>query len=187
LGIPPWKQRVIDELVYGTNAKLNVGFAGRFWQAHDGNGITYSDLPNHQATWEVNPINATSANAVLVDYSGGDRGAKLNPQKTDSETQRFLADLERIYPGASAAAIRTGPKKYLSHLQHWPSDPHTLGSYTCNHPGYFTTLAGYESAPIDNLYFAGEHTDSFYDWQGFMEGAANSGIRAAEEILADFF
>lgn len=29
-------------------------------------------------------------------------------------------------------------------------------------------------------------TDSFYDWQGFMEGGAETGIRAAGEILADF-
>ena len=35
-----------------------------------------------------------------------------------------------------------------------------------------------------NLFFAGETTDSFYEWQGFMEGGANSGIRAANELLA---
>ena len=37
--------------------------------------------------------------------------------------------------------------------------------------------------PVGNLYFAGEHANSFYDWQGFMEGAAISGIDAAEAIL----
>lgn len=30
----------------------------------------------------------------------------------------------------------------------------------------------------------GEHTDSFFEWQGFMEGGANSGNRAAAEVLA---
>jgi monoamine oxidase len=59
----------------------------------------------------------------------------------------------------------------------------TKGSYTCNHPGYFTTIADNEAKPIGNLYFAGEHTSSFYEFQGFMEGAALSGIRAAKEIL----
>jgi monoamine oxidase len=33
--------------------------------------------------------------------------------------------------------------------------------------------------------FAGEHADSFYSYQGFMEGACLSGIRAANEVLAD--
>ncbi|MBI4522510.1 MAG: FAD-dependent oxidoreductase [Deltaproteobacteria bacterium] len=35
------------------------------------------------------------------------------------------------------------------------------------------------------MYFAGEHTNSFYEFQGFMEGAVLSGIRAAREILQD--
>ena len=55
----------------------------------------------------------------------------------------------------------------------------------CNHPGYFTTIADNEAKPVGNLYFAGEHTSSFYEFQGFMEGAALSGIRAAREILQD--
>ena len=52
-------------------------------------------------------------------------------------------------------------------------------------PRYFTTIAGNEAKPVGNLYFAGEHTSSFYEFQGFMEGAALSGIRAASEILQD--
>ena len=37
---------------------------------------------------------------------------------------------------------------------------------------------------MNNLHFAGEHTSSFYEWQGFMEGAALSGVRAAGEVYA---
>jgi monoamine oxidase len=59
------------------------------------------------------------------------------------------------------------------------------GSYTCYRPGQFTTIAGNEGKPVGNLYFAGEHADSFYSWQGFMEGAALSGLAAAAQILAD--
>ena len=29
----------------------------------------------------------------------------------------------------------------------------------------------------------GEHTSSFYEWQGFMEGAVLSGQRAAVEVV----
>jgi monoamine oxidase len=31
--------------------------------------------------------------------------------------------------------------------------------------------------------FAGEHTNSFYEWQGFMEGALLSGIAASSLLL----
>ena len=37
--------------------------------------------------------------------------------------------------------------------------------------------------PAENLAFAGEHTDSFHNFQGLIEGAAESGIRAAECLL----
>ena len=60
----------------------------------------------------------------------------------------------------------------VAHLEHWPSNPLARGSYTCYKPGQFTTIAGLEGLPVGNVFFAGEHANSFYDWQGFMEGAA---------------
>jgi monoamine oxidase len=59
-----------------------------------------------------------------------------------------------------------------------------MASYTCYRPGQFTSIAGNEGKPVGNLYFAGEHCDSFYDQQGFMEGALNSGVATAAAILA---
>jgi monoamine oxidase len=50
-------------------------------------------------------------------------------------------------------------------------------------PGRFTTMAGLEVLPVGNVFFAGEHANSFYDWQGFMEGAALSGIDVGAAIL----
>jgi len=37
--------------------------------------------------------------------------------------------------------------------------------------------------PVENLYFAGEHANSFYESQGFMEGAALSGLDVAAAIF----
>jgi monoamine oxidase len=184
LGLPTWKLFAITNLRYGTNAKMMVGFDGRPWLAQGSNGGSYSDLAHHQTTWETNPTNATAMHAVLTDYSGGNRGASLNPQKVQQEAERFLSDLDRVYPGSLAVASGS-VKNRLVHLEHWPSNPLVKGSYTCNHPGYFTTIADNEAKPVKNLYFAGEHTSSFYEFQGFMEGAALSGIRAAREILQD--
>ena len=39
--------------------------------------------------------------------------------------------------------------------------------------------------PGADLHYHREHADSFYSWQGFMEGACLSGIRSANELLAD--
>ncbi|HEX7899529.1 MAG TPA: FAD-dependent oxidoreductase [Planctomycetota bacterium] len=184
LAIPADQRNAIATLGYGTNAKMMIGFSARPWASLGSTGGSYSDLPNHQATWETNPAGATAARAVLTDYSSGLRGATLNPAQVQTEAGRFLADLEKVYPGAQAAATRVSGK-FVAHLEHWPSNPLTRGSYTCYTPGQFTTVAGLEGLPAGNLHFAGEHADSFYSWQGFMEGACLSGLRAAAEIFAD--
>ncbi|HZO15268.1 MAG TPA: NAD(P)/FAD-dependent oxidoreductase [Polyangiaceae bacterium] len=186
LAIPPWKQLAIDNFGYGTNAKLMLGFNGRPWLAQGSNGTAYTDLPYLQNSWETNPTNANSTRAVITDYTGGNLGASLNPNNPQLEAERFLANFDTVYPGAAAQATRLGNGQLRVHLEHWPSSPFVKGSYTCNPPGYFTTMADNEAKPIGNLYFAGEHTSSFYEWQGFMEGAATSGLRAADEIRRDF-
>jgi monoamine oxidase len=50
-------------------------------------------------------------------------------------------------------------------------------------PGPIHDHRGLEGQPAGNLFFAGEHTNSFHEWQGFMEGAVLSGIDAAAGIL----
>jgi monoamine oxidase len=158
-----------------------VGFDGPFWADLGGDGGSYSDLPNLQATWETNPTTATSSHAILTDYASGVRGKNMTTN-AQLETAKFLGDLEKVFPGANANASRVG-NKYVSHVEHWPSNPLSRGSYTCYLPGQFTTIAGNEAKTVGNLLFAGEHANSFYEWQGFMEGALLSGIDAAAEIL----
>jgi monoamine oxidase len=183
LDLPPAKRLAIDQFAYGTNSKMMIGFQGRPWfTLHGSDGSSFSDLPNHQNTWETNPARATATSAILTDYSGGTRGASLDPAGVPAEAARFLADLEKVYPGASAFVPRDGQGGPLRvHLENWSLNPLFLGSYTCNQPGYFTTIAGHEAPPVGNLFFAGEHTSSFYEQQGFMEGAVLSGHRAAKE------
>src|SRR5262245_52018485 len=182
LGIPDLTRQAIDGLGYGTNAKQMVGFNGPFWNALGSNGSSYSDLTDHQTTWETNPVRATATRALLTDYASGVRGATMNPLNVQNEAAKFIAALDQVFPGAAAHATSVGGN-YLAHLEHWPSNPLTLGSYTCYLPGQFTTIAGNEGKAVENLFFAGEHTNSFYQFQGFMEGAALSGIDAADAIL----
>ena len=64
-----------------------VGFDGRPWIHQGGNGTAYSDLANLICTWETNPARATAARGVLTDYSGGDRGASLDPGAVQFEAE----------------------------------------------------------------------------------------------------
>ena len=183
LGIPFAQRTAINTLGYGANAKLLVGFDGRPWIAQNSSGTAYSDLTHHQLTWETNRARASSARGVLTDYASGDRSFAMNPAEVQAEAEAFLADLDQVFPGAAAVASRRPDETLVAHLEHRPSNPLSFGSYTCYRPGQFTTMAGLEGLPVGNLYFAGEHANSFYEWQGFMEGAALSGLDVAAAIL----
>ena len=64
------------------------------------------------------------------------------------------------------------------------TDPHLLGSYSCWKVGQYTEFAGYEGVRQGTCHFAGEHCS--INFQGYMEGAAEEGCRAAQEIIADY-
>jgi monoamine oxidase len=59
-----------------------------------------------------------------------------------------------------------------------------LGSYSCFLVGQYTTIAGYEKVRQGNIHFAGEHCS--FNFQGYMEGGAEEGKRAANEVLRDY-
>jgi monoamine oxidase len=178
LGLSNAKINAIQNLGYGNNAKLMIGFTRPVWREQASNGSIYADLPYIQNTWETNPTRATANRAVMTDYTGGVLGANMNPADPQGEAQKFLSNMNLVYPGSAAAT--TG----AALLEHWPSNPLTRGSYTCYRPGQFTTIAGLESTSAGNLFFAGEHANSFYEFQGFMEGALRSGVDAASAVLS---
>ncbi len=160
-----------------------VGFDGPYWIGLGSNGAGYSDQADHQTHWESNWTRATPQHAALTDYSHGPRGATLG-SNAQNEAKRWLTALENLYPGALGRATQVDGR-YLVHVEAWPKNPLTRGSYTCYTPGQFTSIAENERKRVGHLHFAGEHADSFYSWQGFMEGAALSGLHAAGEILQD--
>jgi monoamine oxidase len=184
LAVSPEKRHAIAALGYGKNAKTMVAFAGRPWaELHGSGGGVNADLDDTQVTWESNRARATRF-GIITDYASGDRAAALRPDKVQAQVGAFLDGFDVVLPGMRARAALSGGK-YVAHLEHWPSNQLSLGSYTCYRRGQFTTIAGLEGEAAGALKFAGEHADSFYSWQGFMEGACLSGIRAANEILAD--
>ena len=63
------------------------------------------------------------------------------------------------------------------------ADPNILAELFVLAVGPCTTIAGTEGLRQGNVHFAGEHTS--VEHQGFMEGGAESGVRAAAEILSD--
>jgi monoamine oxidase len=88
-----------------------------------------------------------------------------------------LAQIEPVLPGIT--------KRWNGRatLDYWPGYEWTRGSYAYWKVGQYTRFGGVESEQQGNCHFAGEHTS--LDFQGYLNGAVESGERAADEILAD--
>lgn len=187
VGLPPASRNAIAGLAYGANSKLVIGFTGRPWKhLYKATGEVFSDLAGLQLGWETAPSQALETErGVFTDYSGGAPAEALDPARLPAAVAQALAAMDTVWPGSAAQARRDASGQVVATLDNWRRNPWSLGAYTCNPPGYFTTLEGLYAQPAGGgLCFAGEHTDSFYNFQGFMEGALASGARAADQVLA---
>jgi monoamine oxidase len=174
-GFEPRKVRAIKELGMGTNSKLHLQFTDRVWIDLGLTGETYSDR-GYQSTWEVTRAQR-GRSGILVDYTGGKIGASFGTGTPAQRAKQFLAQLEPVIPGISK---RWNGK---ATVDYWPGYRWTKGSYSYWKVGQYTSFAGMEAARQGNCHFAGEHTS--IDAQGYLNGAVESGQRAAGEILAD--
>ena len=174
-GFSQVKKTAIEELGMGTNSKLHVQFKNRFWNSLGNQGDTYADT-GYQTTWEVTRAQPGTA-GILVDYTGGKIGASFGSGTPSERAAKFLAQIEPVLPGISARWNGRATVDY------WTGYQWTKGSYSYWKVGQYTKFAGAEREQQDGCHFAGEHTS--IDFQGYLNGAVDSGENAADEILGD--
>jgi len=173
-GFSSLKETAIEEMGMGTNSKLHLQFKDRLWNSLDCNGETYADT-GYQNTWEVTRAQPGTA-GILVDYTGGKIGASFGTGTPSERAAQFLKQIEPVLPGISSRWNGRAT------IDYWTGYQWTKGSYSYWKVGQYTKFSGVEREPEGNCHFAGEHTS--IDFQGYLNGAVESGERAAGEILA---
>ena len=114
---------------------------------------------------------------ILVDYTGGTVGASFGVGTPSERATQFLAQIEPVIPGATKAWNGRAT------IDYWTGYQWTKGSYSYWKVGQYTKFSGAEGERSGNCHFAGEHTS--VDFQGYLNGAVDTGQIAASEILAD--
>ena len=187
-GFDALKQTAITQLGYGTNSKMVFQFDQRYWNSLQSDGNIYTDL-DFQNAWESTRGYAGQT-GLLVTFRGGNEGVALGqgistPYSTTDDSSAVqkaaratLAQVEQPWPGITphwtGRAALSLPWK----------DPNLLGSYSCWKVGQYTLFSGHERERQGNCHFGGEHCS--INFQGFMQGGAQEGQRAANEILSDY-
>lgn len=185
-GFDALKQQAINELGAGRNAKTQLQFNKRFWNAKGpwpgvSNGSSYSDT-GFQGSWEASRAQAGKS-GILVFYSGGSvvngfrsrqATATVSDAQVRADVQATLRRAEPVFPGLTGEWNGKATQS-IPHLS-----PYFNSSYAYYRTGQYLQFAGYEKVAQGNVLFCGEHTSQ--DYQGFMEGGASEGKRAAREL-----
>jgi len=170
--LPDAHRRMVHELSYGAVTKVLIEYRKRFWNERSWNGRLVTDRPI-VLTWHATS-HVENQHGILTIYTGGEAGAKLAALADDERIRLAAAEIEQIFPGSSDLIECTATVA-------WPNEPYTRGSYAAFAPGEVTAHWKTLFEPAGRLFFAGEHATPI---QGFMEGAVESGQRAARTIMA---
>jgi monoamine oxidase len=166
--LPQVKVQAINELQYARINKHAMQFSKRFWKQEDFDLIT-DQLPHYfyHAT-----KNQPSKNGVLIAYSIGDKAAVMANQHKAWIADEIQKTLQPHF--GDVKSLLVGQENY-----YWGNNDYTHGAYALYGPGQWFNVMPVLKESFLHTHFAGEH---LADWQGFMEGAINTGEEAAEKI-----
>ncbi|WP_285104476.1 FAD-dependent oxidoreductase [Promicromonospora sp. MEB111] len=170
---PELKRTAIADLPMGQNTKLVLQFDRRAWQEAGCDGDTFADT-GYQATWDTT-LGQRGVRGILTNFTGGRVALDFADASATRYARRFLGQLTPVLP--EVPPTWTG----AASLDYWPGYRWTRGSYAYYAVGQYTTFAGVEAEPVGTCHFAGEHTS--IESQGYLNGAVESGERAAREML----
>ncbi|MBT2490380.1 FAD-dependent oxidoreductase [Streptomyces sp. ISL-96] len=183
----PLMTNLVRDARMGNCTKLNMQFSARPWRGEGAwpgvsAGDCFTDI-DVQQTWDTTKLQPGTG-GILIQYGSGRLAKALTPGTPfATESDPYVRDLaarrsrevDAFFPGTS----KTWTGK--AQLSAWHRNPYALGAYSYWPIGYLHRYAGYEGTPQGNIHIGGEHCS--YDFQGFMEGGATEGERAARQVI----
>ena len=166
----PDQARAFAQLRYGAATRVLLQFSTRFWRKPGRPYAFGTDQPTG-AVWDGNE-QQSSRPGILSLLAGGRAAAEIRSilERGAGELLKRLEWLGR-------------PSELLtSRSVAWDLDPWCRGGYAYFDPTFPAELRAWLMRASGRIVFAGEHTSE--RWQGYMNGALESGRRAAAEVRA---
>ncbi|CAN5212453.1 NAD(P)/FAD-dependent oxidoreductase [soil metagenome] len=167
--LPSAQREAAEELIYARICKNSVLFENRFWK--DENFSMVSDATSHYYFHSTQ--NQTGTEGILTSYAVGEKADVLASQSDGRRMKIITNDLTDF--NENAPKFAKGIASYA-----WQRDKYTDGAYALYRPGQWFGIRPILQRPHQKILFAGEH---LADWQGFMEGAIETGEAAALSLI----
>ena len=117
--------------------------------------------------------NQSGKEGILTSYAIGEKADILASQSDERRMKIITNDLTDF--DEDAPKLAKGIASYA-----WQRDKYTDGAYALYRPGQWFGIRPILQRPHLKVLFAGEH---LADWQGFMEGAIETGEAAAQSLI----
>lgn len=170
--LPAQQHDAIARLKYGHATRALLQFSRRFWRGPGRPRAFASPLP-FGAVWDANEEQRGRA-GILALLAGGSASDQTQALVAKSGLRGLADELEWL---GSGRADLLNAKQVV-----WESDPWARGGYAFFDAAFDPGLRPWLARACGRLFFAGEHTS--IRWQGYMNGAVESGRRAAAEVAA---
>jgi monoamine oxidase len=167
-GLPNDQVNAMNELQYARINKNPLLFKQRFWREENFDMIT--DQSPHYFYHATK--NQLSDKGVLISYTIGEKAAVVANQSDTWKEDMVMQTLGPYFPGAKGLL-----EKQTNY--YWGNDAYSHGAYAVYGKGQWFRVMPILKRSHIHTHFAGEH---LADWQGFMEGAINTGEEAAAKI-----
>ena len=170
-GLPEPQHDAMAHLRYGCATRLVLQFDRRFWKKRGRPCAFGTDLPAG-AIWDGNE-QARGPQGMLSFLAGGRASSALQDVLAREGEAGVLRMIEWMGKPSTLLASRTIV---------WEDDPWARGGYAYFDPSFDPLWRAWLARPAGRIVFAGEHTS--IKSQGYMNGAIETGLRAAAEIAA---
>lgn len=168
------KQQLLQKIPMGIVVKCYAVYKTPFWRKKGYSGEAVTDENSmHQTVFDNGAPNADYG--VLIGFSIANRATELMKFTVEERKELFVKTLVRYF-GEEA--------KDISHYEDkcWAEEEFSQGCYVGYlPPGVWTHYKDEIRNPENNIHWAGTETATV--WNGYIEGAVRSGMRAANEIL----
>jgi monoamine oxidase len=176
------RDQLTQRFPQGSVIKVQCVYEHPFWRADGLAGQATSDTGPVKLTFDNTPYpddgTANASPGVLIGFMEGATG-RLWGTKTKQERYQATIECFARYFGDQALRPTGGIDGYVEHL--WSEELYTGGCYGgFLAPGVWSSFGTAVRAPIGDLHWAGTETATI--WNGYMDGAVQSGERAAQEI-----
>jgi monoamine oxidase len=175
--LPTTQRQAADQLQYARIVKTAILYNRRFWKTPHPYG--FSAFTGRVSDFCFDSTYAQLGDrGILCSYAIGDKAHDVAGEPDPSSVMRWITD-------DMTAIVRPDRQQLIAPIQivsqPWQKDVWTEGAYALYRPGQWFTVRQILKRRHGRVHFAGEH---LAEWQGFMEGAVETGEVAAAAVDA---